>query len=93
MTKAEREALFSKPNPRDESIRRITGSGARPTPVTNGWGSSGSSGNVTAGVESLNLDSGNGAAAAGAAGVENGGGGKKKGKQKQLLFSVSARPS
>ncbi len=87
MTKEERAALFSKPNPRDESIRRITGAGARPPPVTNGWGGSSSSENVTAGVRDMSLGNED------ASETPSAGGGKKKGKQKQLLFTVSARPS
>ena len=82
MSKEERAALFNKPNPRDESIRRITG--AAPPPARAEWGSS-SSTSVTEGVEGLNLDGG-------AEAEPKPSGGKKKGKQKQLLFSVSARP-
>lgn len=83
MTKEERQALFNKPNVREESIRRITGAGAPPPPVTNGWGG----GNAAAeGVQNLTLE--DGADAGG-----SGGGGKKKGKGKQLLFTVSARPT
>ena len=89
MSKEERQALFNKPNVREESIRRILGAGT-PPPPTNGWGGGGaaSSAGVTDGVQALNVAD---EQAAGAAG--GGGGGKKKGKGKQLLFSVSARPS
>jgi len=87
MTREERQALFSKPNAREESIRRITGAGAPPPPITNGWGGATSPNDVVNGVQEMNLDGGaqdtNGSGS---------GGGKKKGKGKQLLFSVSARP-
>jgi hypothetical protein len=85
MSKDERMALFGKPNPRDESIRRIVGTAPAPPPATNGWG-----GGVVGGIQGLQVDDDD-------VGVENGGaggggGGKKKGKGKQLLFNISARP-
>lgn len=86
-TAAERAALFSKPTARQESIARIRGTQAKPPP-TSGWG--GSAASSTAGSSS-------GANANGAAqGIEDLAledpqpKSKKKGKQKQLLFSVSA---
>lgn len=86
MTADEKKKLFSKPTPREESIKRITGQdGSVAKPPINGWG-----GGVVGGMERLEVDEsasqGNGEAGNGA------GGAKKKGKQKQLLFSVSARP-
>jgi len=94
MSKEERQALFNKPNVREESIRRILGA-APPPPPTNGWG--GASGMVED-VQALSLADEQAAGASaggggGAGGGAGGGGGKKKGKGKQLLFSVSARPS
>lgn len=88
MTAEERKALFSKPTPREESIKRITGQANAPPPV-NSWkaGSSNGQGEVDA-MEGLSLDE---HAAVQGQGRQQGGG-KKKGKQKQLLFSVSARP-
>ncbi|WVW85416.1 hypothetical protein I302_107454 [Kwoniella bestiolae CBS 10118] len=83
----EKKALFSKPNARDESIRRITGTTTPPS--GNGWGSAQNS--LQSGLEGLSVDdSTNGSQSGGVGGT--GGGGKKKGKSKQLLFSVSARP-
>lgn len=86
VTAAERKALFNKPNPREESIRRITGmKSPPPTASTGGWGSSSSTPvNELQGLE-INDD------AAPVAGTTSGG--KKKGKGKQLLFAVSARPN
>nr|XP_031863964.1 uncharacterized protein CI109_000608 [Kwoniella shandongensis]KAA5531036.1 hypothetical protein CI109_000608 [Kwoniella shandongensis] len=84
-TAAERKALFNKPTPRDESIKRILGSAPPPAPVNNGWGG------VTNDVQGLSLEDGQ-AETSGATGQGQSGGGKKKGKGKQLLFSVSARP-
>ena len=88
MTKEERQALFNKPNAREESIRRITGAGAPPPPISNGWaGGSTSPNDVVNGVQEMSLGGEQETNGAG-----SGGGGKKKGKGKQLLFSVSARP-
>jgi hypothetical protein len=100
---AERAALFAKPTPRDDSIRRITGktgggsgsertSGA--TTPTAGWGLAGQMGDL--GVEDGDGTEGAAGAGAGAGagvngngnGIGPGAGGKKKGKNKQLLFSV-----
>ncbi|KAK1927275.1 putative cytoplasm protein [Papiliotrema laurentii] len=87
LTKEERQALFNKPNPREESIRRITGAGPPPPPIANGWGGgSSSSGSLENSVQDLSVSGG-------AGGDSGSTGGKKKGKQKQLLFTVSARPS
>lgn len=83
MTKEERQALFNKPNAREESIRRITGA-APPPPVTNGWGS-GSANGASDAMQNL--------AISGEAEGATTTGGKKKGKGKQLLFTVSARPT
>lgn len=85
-TAAERRELFSKPNARQESIRRITGQSAAPPPAARGWGASAGGGaNGTAeAVEGLTLDD--------PEAPQQNGGSKKKGKQKQILFSVSARP-
>ena len=79
MTASERQALFAKPNPRDESIRRITGQSAAPALPGNGWGT------VPNDMERLNVGDDESA-------DERPIGGKKKGKGKQLLFTVSARP-
>ena len=79
-TAAERQALFNKPNPRTESIQRITGQGGAAAPLPNGWAS------VTGDVEGLRL------ADSEIDEVEERLPGKKKGKGKQLLFAVSARP-
>lgn len=75
----ERAALFSKPTARDESIARIRGTAPTPPPTT-GWGSS-STNSAANGVADLALED-----------EPPKPQGKKKGKQKQLLFSVSARP-
>lgn len=79
----ERRALFSKPTPREESIKRIQG-GEGSVPAGSAWGA-GAAGtkSVEEGINGLTVD-----------GPESGvgGGGKKKGKGKQLLFAVSARP-
>jgi hypothetical protein len=81
---AERAALFAKPTARDESIARIRGTAPKPAPAANTWGA-GSSGGAN-GVAGLSLEDGEPTPAQSAQG-------KKKGKGKQLLFSVSARPS
>lgn len=84
---AERAALFSKPTATQESIARIRGTQAKPPP-TNSWGGSNAASNAgsssssavngaTQGMEDLSVD-------------EPQPKSKKKGKQKQLLFSVSA---
>jgi hypothetical protein len=87
MTKEERQALFAKPNARDESIKRIMGTTAPPAP-TNGWG-----GGTVEGIEGLQIDDEGGEYGGIDNGLSNaGGGGKKKGKGKQLLFNISARP-
>lgn len=88
MTAEERKALFSKPTPREESIRRITGQANAPPPL-NSWtaGSSNERGEGDA-MEGLSLEDQTGVRGQG----QQQGAGKKKGKQKQLLFSVSARP-
>jgi len=88
MTKEERQALFNKPNAREESIRRITGAGPPPPLIHNGWGGATSPSDVVNGVQEMNL----GGEAQESTGAAAGGGGRKKGKGKQLLFSVSARP-
>ena len=75
---ADRQAMFNKANPRDESIRRITGQNAPPPPPTNGWGT------VTSRVEEMHITD--------EQEVAEERSGKKKGKGKQLLFAVSARP-
>ncbi|RXK42341.1 hypothetical protein M231_00331 [Tremella mesenterica] len=86
--KEDRKALFSKPTPKQESLRRIVGSS--PAPVTNGWGIATTS--VANGLADMSVE--DRAAAEEAMGGEGGtGGGKKKNKGKQLLFSVSTRPS
>lgn len=77
---AERAALFTKPTARDESIARIRGLAPKP-PANNTWSVSG----ATNGVAGLSVDDENP--------TPQPGGGKKKGKQKQLLFTVSARPT
>ncbi|KAL7422362.1 hypothetical protein Q5752_003008 [Cryptotrichosporon argae] len=76
-TSAAERAALFKPTPRDESIRRIMGQA--PPPQTNGWAASGSVADVDE-------------ATAGVEGLDVGQK-KKKGKGKQLLFTVSARPS
>jgi hypothetical protein len=93
MTKEERQALFNKPNAREESIRRIVGSSPAPPPATNGWGGGGNT-SVTSGMQGLQVDAGENGDVEGdpPIGAGAGGGSKKKGKSKQLLFSVSARP-
>lgn len=89
----DRRALFNKPNQREETIRRITGQGPPPPVIANGWGggaqnrNGGAAEGVTQALQDLALGSDDAASAA-----ANSGGSKKKGKQKQLLFSVSARP-
>ncbi|KAL1405818.1 hypothetical protein Q8F55_007496 [Vanrija albida] len=76
----ERAALFSKPTARDESIARIRGTPvARPT-TPNSWG--GGASDAADGVAELSVSDE----------PQTGGKKKGKGKQKQLLFSVSARP-
>ncbi|WWC63500.1 uncharacterized protein I303_106103 [Kwoniella dejecticola CBS 10117] len=100
LSATEKKALFSKPTSRDESIRRILGN---TTPPTNGWSAGGGSGsNTPVNLEGLTLDDDPTTLATSASINKNtngngnagqGGGGKKKGKSKQLLFSVSARPS
>jgi hypothetical protein len=81
MTAAERQALFNKPNAREESIKRITGQAVTAPPPVSGWGS------VANGVETMRV-------ADAAPEVEDDRpAGKKKGKGKQLLFTVSGRPS
>lgn len=83
MSAQDRKALFAKPNAREETIRRITGSGSNTPATPAGWGSTNGTSEA---VEALSL---------GEAVTEQppqNGGGKKKGKQKQILFSVSARP-
>jgi hypothetical protein len=76
MSAAERKALFSKPSPRDELFTS--------PPPPSGWGGNG----VSEGMEAMNINAnGNGNGSEGQQG-----GSKKKGKQKQILFSVSARP-
>jgi hypothetical protein len=75
----ERAALFSKPTARDESIARIRGTAATP-PSGSRWGSSPAN-EAANGVASLSVEDE-------APKPQS----KKKGKQKQLLFSVSARP-
>lgn len=79
---AERAALFSKPTPREESIARIRGT-APPAPKTNNWGVASASN----GMASMSVDDSD------APVEEPKPASKKKGKQKQLLFTVSARPS
>ncbi|BEI87477.1 uncharacterized protein CcaverHIS019_0101950 [Cutaneotrichosporon cavernicola] len=74
----ERAALFSKPTARDESIARIRGTAPTP-PNASRWGS-GSADEAANGVADLSVQD------------EAPKPSKKKGKQKQLLFSVSARP-
>lgn len=74
----ERAALFSKPTARDESIARIRGTAPTPPNATT-WGASAN-------------ESANGVAALSVEDDVPKSQGKKKGKQKQLLFSVSARP-
>ncbi|KAK4689158.1 hypothetical protein P7C73_g938, partial [Tremellales sp. Uapishka_1] len=77
LTADQKKAMF-KPTPREESIRRITGQAAGPPTTGNMW----ASGGVNEGVEGIKIDD-----------EEQVEGKKKgKGKQKQLLFSVSARP-
>jgi hypothetical protein len=78
---AERAALFSKPTARDESIARIRGTAVKPQ-ATKGWGA----GSASDGVAALDVNDVEAEAPAATSS-------KKKGKQKQLLFSVSARPS
>jgi hypothetical protein len=77
---AERKALLSGPNVREETINRIRGT-ANPAPV-NGWGK------VAAGVGNLSV-----ADAPADDQPQEQTSSKKKGKKKELLFSVSARPS
>lgn len=100
-TAEERRQLLNKPSAREESLQRLRGSPA-PPPAVNGWGTTNASGNamgngngnsvggLVEGVQGLAVDATSGANG-GAEGT--GGGGKKKNKGKQLLFSVSARPS
>lgn len=88
MSAQERKALFSKPNARQETIRRITGTGpasGSSTPTQN-WGN-GTNG-ASEGVEALSLGSDEQQQQQ----QPQEGGSRKKGKQKQILFSVSARP-
>ena len=80
-TTAKRQALFNKPNPRGESIRRIMGQAAAAPPPKSHWGS------VANAVEAMQVADGIAEVA------EDRPPGKKKGKGKQLLFTVSARPS
>ncbi|WVQ68449.1 uncharacterized protein L199_006657 [Kwoniella botswanensis] len=86
----EKKALFSKPNPRDESIRRIIGANPNPPP-SNGWGTSTNTNTNTVNMENMSISE---SPADNSTNTQSqqGGGGKKKGKSKQLLFSVSARP-
>lgn len=77
---AERKALLSGPNVREETINRIRGT-TNPAPV-NGWGK------VAAGVGNLSV-----ADAPADDQPQEQTSSKKKGKKKELLFSVSARPS
>lgn len=83
MSAQERKALFSKPNAREETIRRITGSGSNTPATPQGWGSTNGTSEA---VEALSLGDGQSEQ------PPTTGGSKKKGKQKQILFSVSARP-
>jgi hypothetical protein len=92
----ERRALFSKPTPSQESVRRITGQAAAvPPPGGAGWGAkSPTSATSPNGVgqmsdEMMALAIAQEEAQA-AAGQDKKG---KKGKGKQLLFQVSARPT
>lgn len=81
----ERAALFSKPNARQESIARIRGTAPTPPPAAVwGAGSSSSVNDAANGVAEMSVDEPE---------AEAPRQGKKKGKGKQLLFSVSARPS
>lgn len=82
MTGAERQALFNKPNVREESIKRITGQAVVAPPRVTGWGS------VADGVETMSVADGDAETEV----VDDRPTGKKKGKGKQLLFTVSARP-
>lgn len=78
---AERAALFSKPTPRQESIARIRGQSTAPS------GSAWSASEAANGVANMGIDDPTPAE------TQAPQTGKKKGKQKQLLFSVSTRPS
>ncbi len=82
MTAADRQALFNKPNVREESIKRITGQAAAAPPPVSSWGS------VANGVEAMRVVDGESEPEM----ADDRPTGKKKGKGKQLLFTVSARP-
>lgn len=86
---AERAALFSKPTARQETIARIRGTTAKPPP-TNSWGGSGSATPTNAGSSSSSAVNGATEALGELSVDEPQPKSKKKGKQKQLLFSVSA---
>lgn len=86
---AERAALFSKPTARQESIARIRGTTAKPPP-TNSWGGSGNATPTNAGSSSSSAVNGATQALEELSIDEPQPKSKKKGKQKQLLFSVSA---
>jgi hypothetical protein len=98
-TAEERRQLLNKPSAREESLQRLRGSPA-PPPAVNGWGTTNANasgngngngvGGLAEGVQGLAMEAAPGTNG-GAEGT--GGGGKKKNKGKQLLFSVSARPS
>lgn len=90
---AQRKALFAQPSARAESIRKIAGE--RAAPAVAAWGSS-STPNSTPGSASSSGTSTpvGGASGSASAGEGGGGGGKKgKGKKKELLFTISARPT
>nr|XP_019011646.1 uncharacterized protein I206_03749 [Kwoniella pini CBS 10737]OCF50427.1 hypothetical protein I206_03749 [Kwoniella pini CBS 10737] len=94
LSSIEKKALFSKPTNRDESLKRITGN---ITPPTNGWGG-GNGNNTPINLDNLDINENQLSTSSITDGNSSqngnqGGGGKKKGKSKQLLFSVSARPS
>lgn len=84
--------MFTKPNTREETIRRIKGQGPPPGPIATRWTTGAGEEDVDQVVDGMDEV---GLGESGQAGNAGGGvgGGKKKGKGKQLLFSVSARPS
>lgn len=87
----ERRALFSKPTPSQESVRRITGqAAAAPPPTGSGWGAAVTSPNGVGSMSDEMMALQIAQEEARAAGQEKKG---KKGKGKQLLFQVSARPT